>query len=343
MDHSRSKLSFIDELNGLRATAIALVILRHWFGLGNDSLNLGDLGVTIFFVLSGFLITRILLLERSYRDTQKKSISSILRSFYLKRVLRIFPIYYLLLLVLFIFNKELLEDSLKWHLSYLSNYYFVIVRHGWQSSLSHLWSLAVEEQFYIIWPLLILFTPSNLLKYLLIIFIIIAPVFRLIYFNPNQLYKYLTPGCFDALALGGMIAYYEKSILQITNKHMKFVNFMIVLSMLFIYLVSQTESAKFKEVFERFSYSIMATFLIVKLLSKSDSLLHKMFRWGPILFIGTISYGLYLYHNLIPFYTIERVPFIFNYVLRVLILLTIASLSYYIIEKPIMRLKKFVK
>jgi len=152
-------------LDGLRGIAILLVVVFHNFGF-IDFFFFGWLGVDLFFVLSGFLITGILL----------KSVGKpgYLRNFYFRRILRIFPLYYLLLIVCFFILPFI--SSLKPQLDYNSHHqvYFWTYTQNWLFALSppansnyliHLWSLGVEEQFYLIWPLLILWIrkPKTLL------------------------------------------------------------------------------------------------------------------------------------------------------------------------------------
>lgn len=202
----------ISGLDGLRGTAILLVLLFH-FGLafrpGNAAekylsllLPLGSSGVDLFFVLSGFLITGILLRTKSSPDY--------FRSFYGRRIIRIFPLYYLLLGAMFWIVPSLWPVDVAgqpWYWLFLSN---------WKSAygaevfgLSASWSLAVEEQFYLAWPLIIFFTPTKHLRILCVAMIVGAPLLRLPFAmnppHPEFLHR-LTPFRIDALAMGAFIA-----------------------------------------------------------------------------------------------------------------------------------------
>ncbi|MGH7802858.1 MAG: acyltransferase family protein, partial [Candidatus Binatia bacterium] len=139
------------ELDALRAFAVTLVVWSHAVGgeVGVGALRVGGYhGVTLFFVISGFLITGILLDARAAAARAGTSAGFALRAFYARRFLRIFPVYYAVLLVTFALGFDAVREELGWHLAYLSNWHFA-ARGEFGISTSHLWSLAVEEQFYL--------------------------------------------------------------------------------------------------------------------------------------------------------------------------------------------------
>src|SRR5262249_12031366 len=137
-----------------------------------------ELGVETFFVLSGFLITGILLDNRS-----QELRSLVLKQFYIRRFLRIFPVFYVVLSVALLMDATGIRSTWMWHAGYVSNIYFYL--HGWLGSLSHFWSLAVEEQFYIVWPLFILVIPSRWLAPGILLTMLAAPVYA-IYMTANH-------------------------------------------------------------------------------------------------------------------------------------------------------------
>jgi peptidoglycan/LPS O-acetylase OafA/YrhL len=134
------------QLDGLRTLAVAAVIWSHWVPPYQFGFEWGVMGVNLFFVLSGFLITGILL------DSRAGAVRSgdrwfAIRQFYTRRVLRIFPLFYMTLALLVLVNVRPVRQTFLWHVCYLSNVYFF--RQGaWIGQISHFWSLAVEEQFY---------------------------------------------------------------------------------------------------------------------------------------------------------------------------------------------------
>ncbi len=149
---------YLRQLDGLRALSVAAVAWSHWraYWFRESSVPWAEFGVETFFVISGFLITGILLDNRS-----ESSKPFVLRQFYARRFLRIFPLFYATLVIGFVLRADSLRQTLFWHAGYLSNIYFYLW--GWCGQLSHFWSLAVEEQFYLFWPLLMIFLPKRFL------------------------------------------------------------------------------------------------------------------------------------------------------------------------------------
>jgi peptidoglycan/LPS O-acetylase OafA/YrhL len=160
-------LGYVRQLDGIRAVAVLLVIVSHWFpGDVVGKFGFGAIGVDIFFVLSGFLITRILIVERLNFEINPSTHSRLkaIRNFMVRRSLRIFPIYYLLLVLLILFKDQFpnpVSLDWKWYFFYLQNILFYINKTWPGGKLSHLWSLAVEEQFYLFWPWIILFVSQR--------------------------------------------------------------------------------------------------------------------------------------------------------------------------------------
>ena len=167
-----------------------------------------ELGVETFFVISGFLITGILLDNRS--EEQK---SLVLKNFYCRRFLRIFPLFYLVLGMAVLLDSDGLRQSWGWHFGYLFPTFYFYLQNGWTGQLSHFWSLAVEEQFYLVWPLLILSVSMRSLPFVLMTCIFSAPVYA-VYMTvshpgangPNSA-AILMPSCLGALGLGAFLAY----------------------------------------------------------------------------------------------------------------------------------------
>jgi peptidoglycan/LPS O-acetylase OafA/YrhL len=198
----------IRQLDALRGLAVLAVILYHYFPALFKSTPLGWIGVRFFFVLSGFLITGILLRAREAVFEGTEGTWFVLRRFYIRRFLRIFPIYYLVLLVLAALNADEIRDSLLWHLGYLSNVRFVMDGY-FQLWVAHFWTLSVEEQFYLIWPAIILLIPRICLVPAIIFGIFVGPLYRLIsqiYGFPGLACEVLLPASFDTLAVGALLA-----------------------------------------------------------------------------------------------------------------------------------------
>ncbi len=193
------------QLDALRAFAAFGVMLGHFYGI-----QWSLLGVHLFFVLSGFLITGILLKCRDSSYTWEKGKYQ-LRQFYIRRSLRIFPLYYLVILVLIFVNFNILRNSSLWYLTYTSNIYFALIgRFG--SSAGHFWSLAVEEQFYLLWPCLILFLPEKYLLRCISTACLLGLLYRIggSLLGLNFLARVaVTIGCLDFLGIGALLAFYR--------------------------------------------------------------------------------------------------------------------------------------
>ena len=201
---------YMPQLDGLRAFAVGAVLIHHFFRPPRiGGVDFALLGVWLFFVLSGFLITGILLRSRDQIDHGGCQRGQVLRQFYARRFLRIFPLYYLVLALAATLNLGDVRDTIFWHLAYLSNYLFATQRY-WGAVTAHFWSLSVEEQFYILWPALILFAPRQLLLKLIISAIAIGPIFRVVahFLDFNWIARLtVLPASLDALGLGALLAY----------------------------------------------------------------------------------------------------------------------------------------
>src|SRR5258707_12985436 len=132
------------------------------------------------FVLSGYLITGILLRCRRSIEAGQSDVATALRRFYIRRFLRIFPPYYALLALMFMANFPGVRNTLWWHAGYASNFLFALQGSWTPWVTSHFWSLAVEEQFYVVWPFLILLVPRSRLVAVVISSTVSSPLFRLI-------------------------------------------------------------------------------------------------------------------------------------------------------------------
>lgn len=192
-------LRYSPELDGLRAIAVAAVCWTHWvpqhqFGLPFLS------GVRLFFVISGYLITTMLLEGR-----RGASIGSALRTFYIRRTLRIFPAFYVTLFLAAWFDVSTVRDSFAWHFFYLSNVWLESVH--WKSPVSHFWSLAVEEQFYLLWPWLMLFCPARALPWVVAGAMVTGPAVRLADAGHHPAFLSVLPtGSADLLGMGAAVA-----------------------------------------------------------------------------------------------------------------------------------------
>lgn len=206
--------TYMRQLDGLRALCVAAVAWSHWggyFGFDGKTFSGAEFGVETFFVISGFLITGILLDNHSVALR-----SEVLKQFYIRRFLRIFPVFYVAFGVACLLNADSARLTWPWHVSYLSNILFY--QHGWYGALSHFWSLAVEEQFYIFWPVFIFLVAPRYLFSAISLLMVAAPVYAL-YTNlthPDFVRiqaAILMPSCLSALGMGALLTKFvrEKS------------------------------------------------------------------------------------------------------------------------------------
>jgi peptidoglycan/LPS O-acetylase OafA/YrhL len=198
------------QLDGLRALAVGAIVCHHWLPLKFQFGLPLSAGVQLFFVLSGFLITGLLLDARAKRSAA--GLGSILRSwrnFYARRVLRLFPLYYVVLGVVTLVGLVDFRNDFTWHFFYATNYGMAL-RSGWMGQVSHFWTLAVEEQFYLLWPFVVLLAPLRWLPVLLGFVVAIGPAFRAgtdLWLPQWQMSLWATPAHFDSLGIGAVVAW----------------------------------------------------------------------------------------------------------------------------------------
>ncbi|PWJ59693.1 peptidoglycan/LPS O-acetylase OafA/YrhL [Dyadobacter jejuensis] len=361
---NESNPSYISQLDGLRAIAIILVLIFHWYpeGQGINILANGPLGVTIFFVLSGFLITRILL---NYR--QKLSDGGITKAykvFMARRMLRIFPLYYLVLLVVWLaqyigfippIGTQLYSHPL-YYILYASNF-LIEYLHDWSDVLSPFWSLAVEEQFYIFFPLLILSVPQAYLKKSIIGLIVLGIVSRVILHLVGVNEGVHMPTCLDAFGLGALWAYL---LVNRPDPHsfLKLTRYGGLLGMVVFIVFCLIGQGNFAAVlFFRTSMSLIALYLVAGASYKGGfaNIFGSILNHQILKYIGKISYGLYVFHMLVPAVLVPlllkllqrfagiSIPMNDNgsRILSLSVLLVLATASWYLYEKPIIQIKKY--
>lgn len=197
-----SAVPYSPQLDGLRTVAVAAVAWSHWLPGYQFGLPLGA-GVHLFFVLSGYLITRILL---GLREAPQRGRA--VGRFFLRRALRLFPAFYVVLALAWFADVPLVAETWPWHASYLSNVYIAGVGR-WQGHLSHFWSLAVEQQFYLVWPWLVVWAPRRWLTPALVTLTLLGPVSHAVAASRglDESFWALVPGgSVDSLGLGALVA-----------------------------------------------------------------------------------------------------------------------------------------
>ena len=338
----------LPQLDGLRGLAILLVIL-HNEGGRLPSLHLemvfanGWMGVDLFFVLSGFLITGILL------DTKESP--GYFRNFFARRCLRIWPLYASLLLFMFVAvpfvlpseGPGIFERSSPWwaYPLFLQNF-LVSTPAIAVGPLGVTWSVAIEEQFYLVWPLIVRFCSAARIRWVAIAVICLSPVLRFsLLLTDVDLYTNLF--CrLDGLMAGALIAVMSRSsdLAGARSKKLAWLTLAVSLPVAFV-----LEDFGARWIVYSLSAAASAALVYLSLVS-SNRILYKILTNRFIVYTGTISYGLYLLHK-IPFgaaavLQLDRYPLVAA-PLSLAACYGVAALSWYGLERPILRLKRFFR
>jgi peptidoglycan/LPS O-acetylase OafA/YrhL len=351
---------YFPALDGLRGFAILLIILYHCFNF-NRIFEVTWISLDLFFTLSGFLITDILLRSRDSPHY--------LRNFYMRRVLRIFPIYYislalfLFILPLFIaypFNLQYFLHNQQWFWLYAQNWLFILKSSGSSSFLNHYWSLALEEQFYLAWPWIILLvrTPRRMITVLLCLLLAILALRMAVWFGHIGGLPYETMYSFtriDSLCAGSMLAAIRLSPGYRIRTLDRILGFIFLLSVLVILPTAKFIFKAGLPYFACCAYPVIALFwaLIVRSSLSEKTLLYKTFNNTFLKFFGKISYGLYIFHwpvyilfkSNIHYWTDGRgfSPFAASLLaacLSTALSLILAIISYYCIEIHFLKIKR---
>jgi peptidoglycan/LPS O-acetylase OafA/YrhL len=367
-------------LDGLRGLAILLVVWHNgalaakWEAHSFFSktlllsANIGWIGVQIFFVLSGFLITGILLNEKGARHQ--------FRNFYARRILRIFPLYYFVLILAILLLPMLgvnsdwgiaKKSSEIWFWVYLANWIIPIAGGG--GGFSHFWSLAVEEQFYLVWPFVIILLKRRPLVIVCILLVITAAIARvlLISYNPDfakwAAYEF-TFVRWDALAIGALLAIIvrdEAWLVRLDGVAPK----ILVMSLLYMlnFIIIFHDFAPVETMISAFNQTIMAIISAVMLfrgvyqVKASHTVWQKLLQNGFLRDIGKYSYAIYVVHYPVvialgPYWgtytgalqqTSPTVSTILRVTLAAVVSYFLARLTWVLIENPFLQLKRFFK
>lgn len=352
---TRYSRKYVPSIDGLRALAVIAVIAYH---LNFSWAKGGFIGVDIFFVLSGYLITNILLTQWEKNQTLQ------LKQFWLRRFRRLIPAAYVMIVVVVIFSvlfhseilKNLRGDAIA-SFFYVSNWWFIFHNvsyfdsFGMPSPLKNLWSLAIEEQFYLIWPVFLLVflrwvkNPKLLLKIVIGLGLLSAIWMTILYVpgtDPSRVYYGTDTRLFDLLS-GCALAFvwpFNRLSPNIPKRSKAALNIAGTISILFFFLITALVSE-----YQPFLYrggllfvAIMGVVMIATI-AHPASYLSKIFSFKPLRWIGTRSYGIYLWHYPIitlttPVLEIGQ-PSIWRSILQVVATFIIAELSFRYIETPI--------
>jgi len=383
IDHKTNQLStpFFENLNGLRFVGALSVFLFHCFTLGREIwgdffqtpifkslskvFSKGHHGVGLFFVLSGFLITYLLLHEAK----KNKTINAF--GFFMRRLLRIWPLYFLIVLFgFFLFPMlpfgDTTTNSFLHYSLFLSN--FEEIWNGWRDSINFLtvtWSVSIEEQFYMAWVALIAVIPAfrrgKYFNWYFLLLILTSVVFRFLVITGDSsailqertLYFH-TLSVLSDLAIGGYLSYlcFHYAIPEKLKNLARWNILLIYLLGTATILFSRILFVDFGIVFERIAIGLFFAFIIFEQVYCVNSFF-KADKLPGFFKLGEISYGLYMYHCIVIFYvqhlfvqmewTNSLAGFIGFILMSGIVTYAISYISYRLIEKPILGLKRFFR
>ena len=341
--HQRLARSTIPGLDGIRALAVMLVIASHF---GFESVN-GAFGVLVFFVLSGFLITWLMLKEVDRTGTVS------LKNFYKRRMLRIFPAFYAFWFLAV--GITLVRDHpIHWGQAissffYVSNYYMALVPTG-SALFGHTWSLSIEEQFYMLWPFLFLLGYRRLprLARILAVAVLVVWIHRtlchLVYgVRLEYIYRAFDTRM-DHLAVGCLLAVLLKigtldGFARWVTRH----SWYPVITLLLLFGAQPLhESITFTYVIGYAIEPLLVAILLIQVIWFADTGIWRMVENPVVRYLGRISYPLYLWQQLTLF-TAKRIseglPLLVQFAFAIAVTVAFASASYYLVEKPFLKLK----
>ena len=361
---SNNKSKYLPSIDSLRALAVLAVIIYH---VDVNYLPGGFLGVDLFFVLSGYLISSLIIKE------YKKTGSLNLYNFYIRRARRLLPAVYFMitvgLVVMVLFNEVLLRKS---HLDaifgyiYSSNWWYIFHKldyfdsFGAQSPFKHLWSLAIEEQFYMIFPLLFLlvnrkkkskdgtYKLNKNFLYVVLGLILVSLIAHILLFDINnisRIYFGTDTRAFSLLVgvVGAILYPMERLHAKVTlqqNMIYSVVSFVSIATLITVMIYT----SEYNTWLYRGGFLLVAILGLIVIISsgKQHTLMSRLLSFKPVVFIGKISYSLYLWHFPVLVLTtpVSEIgnPNIIFVVLRVILTFILATASYVFVETPIRKL-----
>jgi peptidoglycan/LPS O-acetylase OafA/YrhL len=288
------------QLDALRAFAVTGVLYAHDLQ-GHRLANwTGNLGVRLFFVLSGFLITGILLRARG--EAARTGAGRQFRVFYARRALRIFPAYYFALAAAWLGGVPDVRQALSWHLAYLSNVHIMRVGH-WPVWTGHLWSLSVEEQFYLVWPALILLLPRRALGPAILTVVLLGPLSRgwMAATNAPELAVWTLPfALLDSLGMGALLAWsqWRRTPEAPAADVPRWLRVAVAPAAIIAVTTYGGSAVSVHDTLQisQLAFAIVFAWLVARAAVGWDGVVGRVLTWRPLTLLGQMSYGVYLYH-----------------------------------------------
>lgn len=334
----------IPSLDGLRALSIVMVLFGHLAGTRGfpvsaatgNFLNSAELGVHVFFVISGFLITRLLL------DEVARNGRIAVGRFYLRRTLRIFPPYYALIAVLVLaatagWIQLAHHDALR-ALTYTTNY-----DEGRSWYVGHTWSLSVEEQFYLLWPAVLILARTRRAVLIAAGVVLVVPLVRLALWELWRLpigARFETVA--DAIAVGCVLAGTRDWLHRMPGYMRALASPLFVLVPIVAVLANLTHDHPAAYYLVGFAVVNLCVVLSVDwAVTYPDGAVGRVLNATPVVFVGVMSYSLYLWQQ--PFVHRDSRAAIASFPLNILLAVACALASYYLIERPSLHLRRRIE
>jgi peptidoglycan/LPS O-acetylase OafA/YrhL len=341
------------QFDGLRALAVLTVMVDHFsadvpnFPLP-DWIHLGTTGVRLFLVLSGYFITASLRRARDRMETNGLSAGGAIRAFYWRRFLRISPAYVVFAGIALILNLGTIRHNWFWVFTGTVNW-LIAWKNQWPLAISHLWSICVQEQFYLLWPLLILLLPRRWVLQSVISVVLVGVAFRIscVVFSVPMIARWVLPfGSLDSLGAGAALGWCGG---RLRRSRAGWLLAAICLSMLAVAAIWRNgDPTRLTSVLVEPLEAGAFVILVARTATGFEGPVARFLRNPGLVFAGRISYGLYIYHILVAMVFNRWLPSPMRFLiaipsLRLIVFgmatLLVAALSWSLLEQPINRFR----
>jgi peptidoglycan/LPS O-acetylase OafA/YrhL len=339
------------QFDGLRALAVLTVMVDHFsadvpnFPLP-DWIHLGATGVRLFLVLSGYFITASLRRARDRMDAGAFSVGQSIGAFYWRRLLRIAPAYLVFVSIALLLNLGTIRDNWPWVFSGTVNW-LIAWKNQWPLAISHLWSICVQEQFYLLWPLLILLLPRKWILPAIISVAVAGIAFRIgcVIFSVPMIARWVLPfGSLDSLAAGAALGWCGG---RLRPSRAGWLIALICLSMLAVAaFLRNGDPTQLKSVLVEPLEAGALVILVARTASGFDGFIASFLGNSGLVFAGRMSYGLYIYHVLVAMVFNRWLPSQMRFLITIpslrlfvfgSVTLLVAAASWRLLEQPINR------